>query len=139
MGLAGEGVLSRIKCFMVELVEPGFRNVENGELYPDFKSLPPGAMFYAHASYQPRNPGPDGRWLIVVTPGGQWDIDAKANNCTMPDDWEHHCWVRHGVPPEITVDKNGHTCGCGCSIGIGDGNGGYRYHGFLRNGFLEEC
>jgi hypothetical protein len=47
----------------------------------------------------------------------------------MPDDGEHRCWVRHGEPPRITVDKNGPTCQAGAgSILAGD------YHGFLRDG-----
>jgi hypothetical protein len=39
--------------------------------------------------------------------------------------------VRHGEAPNITVDKNGVTCGAGAgSIQCGS------YHGFLRNGEL---
>lgn len=73
--------------------------------------------------------------LIVRTPGGDWEIDSQASNCTMPEDGrqeKHHCWIRHGTPPDITVDKNGITCGAGAgSIQCGD------YHGFLREGYLE--
>lgn len=41
------------------------------------------------------------------------------------------CWVRHGEPPIVTVNKDGLTCAAGAgSIGIG---GGERYyHGFLQ-------
>lgn len=47
----------------------------------------------------------------------------------MPDDAEHRCWIRHGEPPLITVDKNGLTCAAGAgSIQCRD------YHGFLRDG-----
>jgi hypothetical protein len=69
--------------------------------------------------------------LIVRTPGGDWNIDGRASNCTMPNDKTHRCWVRHGEPPNIHVDKNGHTCGAGAGSIIA-GN----YHGFLHNGQL---
>jgi hypothetical protein len=37
--------------------------------------------------------------------------------------------VRHGEPPQITVDKRGLTCHAGAgSIALGS------YHGFLHNG-----
>jgi len=76
--------------------------------------------------------GPDGRCLVVKCPNGrEWMIDSRASNCTSPIDNEHKCWIRHGEPPNITVDKNGKTCAAGAgSIQAGD------YHGFLRNGIL---
>jgi hypothetical protein len=75
----------------------------------------------------------DGMNLMVKTPGGEWYVDGRANNCDQPDR-PHRCWVRHGVPPDITVDKNGDTCGAGAgSIQA------RQYHGFLRGGFLETC
>ena len=80
--------------------------------------------------------GDDGRCLVVRTPGGEWMIDARASNCTMPDDNKHKCWVRHGKPEDGTlhVDKNGLTCAAGAgSIVIKD------YHGFLHNGKLTNC
>jgi hypothetical protein len=128
--------VNRIKCFMVEFAEEGTATARRGNsIRPT-----PTCRTARCITYKPRQvPGPDGRYLFVVTPGGVWAIDLKANNCTRRDDWNHHCWVRHGVPPEITVDKNGETCGCGCSIGFDGPNGGYRYHGFLRNAYLEEC
>lgn len=79
--------------------------------------------------------GPDGRCLIVRTPGGEWVIDSRASNCTMPNDNEHRCWVRHGRPEDGTlhVDKNGKTCAAGAgSIQCG------KYHGFLHNGALTD-
>lgn len=59
-----------------------------------------------------------------------------ASNCTMPDDKNHKCWVRHGRPEDGTlhVDKNGHTCAAGAGS-IVAGN----YHGFLHNGHLTPC
>ena len=94
----------------------------------------PGMMWNAH--WMPEwCRGPDGLSLVVVCPGGtQWMIDGQASNCTMPSDLgpfdqAHRCWVRHGDPPNLTVDKNGRTCQAGAgSIQAG------QYHGFLRNG-----
>lgn len=97
----------------------------------------PGAMW--DATWWPWK-GPDGRSLCVVLPNGhEWGIDARASNCGLPDDpstppeeRKHWCWVRHGEPPDITVDKAGPTCNAGGgSILSGD------YHGFLRNGVFE--
>lgn len=78
--------------------------------------------------------GPDGRSLVVRMPdGSDWMIDSRARNCTMKDDNEHFCWVRHGRPEDGTlhVDKNGRTCAAGAgSIDTG------KWHGFLHNGQL---
>lgn len=91
--------------------------------------------FYKDSDGNPepgRRVGPDGRFLIAVCPNGhEWMIDYRASNCTMPDDDEHRCWVRHGRPEDGTlhVDKNGLTCAAGAgSIIAGD------YHGFLHDG-----
>jgi hypothetical protein len=72
----------------------------------------------------------DGRHLFAVTPSGHhWDIDGRASNCTMPTERLHRCWIRHGEPPLVTVDKLGVTCAAGAgSIAVPG------YHGFLRNG-----
>lgn len=114
--------------------------------------LPLGAMYWSEIAepYRPLHPddwpddlhGPsdkrrpsftftNGPHLIVTTPGGAWNIDSRASNCGLPFDYEHRCWVRHGDPPLITVDKAGKTCSAGAgSIQCGS------YHGFLRNGEL---
>lgn len=98
------------------------------------KDAPPGTMW--DADYMPDGwKGPDGRALIVVLPTGpgmlhHWHIDGSASNCDQPDR-EHHCWVRTGEPPNITVGKGapGESCTAGAgSIGVPG------YHGFLRNG-----
>lgn len=100
------------------------------------RDSPAGAMWFAdwlsdHKSYR----GPDGRTLVVKLPHGhEWIVDGQASNCTMPNDHEHKCWVRHGEAPSITVDKNGHTCAAGAGS-IATPN----YHGFLRGGKLLEC
>lgn len=118
-----------IRCFVVRPVPTG--RFELGLDFLTLDQLPPGAMWYADWY---KRKGPDGHHLIVKTPGGIWHIDGRANNCTRPNDKEHYCWVRHGVPPDITIDKNGNTCGCGHSIDQGPGYS--NYHGFLTNGFL---
>jgi hypothetical protein len=92
---------------------------------------PPGAVW--DASWMPDSmKGPDGRSVVVRLPNGRdWYVDSRANNCTRPADTTHRCWVRHGTPPDLTVDKSGDTCSAGGgSIQSGD------YHGFLRQGFL---
>ncbi len=99
------------------------------------RDAPAGAMWYApwlDDMYVPQGP----HCLMVKTPGGEWNVDGCANNCTMKDDWkqeQHHCWVRSGEPPNITAGKDGPTCSAGAgSIQCG------HYHGFLRNGWLED-
>lgn len=79
--------------------------------------------------------GPDGLSLHVRLPDGhEWNIDGRASNCDMKDDHVHKCWVRHGVPPVLTVDKNGVTCHAGAGSIATD-----KYHGFLTDGYLVEC
>jgi hypothetical protein len=109
-----------------EWVDRLYRRADNGGLVR-LGDAPDGAMW--DARWYPWK-GPDGRCLVVKCPGGSdWVIDSRASNCTMPDDSEHRCWVRHGEPPAITVDKDGLTCQAGGgSIQAGD------YHGFLRGG-----
>jgi len=122
-----------IKCFLVIADgDGGFKRADTGEHLN--QPLPAGAMYDAFWYHRK---GPDGRHLIVITPGGAWHVDGRANNCTRPEDDQHHCWVRHGEPPDITVDKNGDTCGCGSSIG--QDNNYAAYHGFLRNGELVDA
>ena len=109
-----------------EWSELSYKRADNGGLVR-LRDAPPGAMW--DAIWYGRK-GPDGRCLAVKCPNGdEWIIDSRASNCTMPDDDEHRCWVRHGEPPAITVDKNGHTCQAGGGS-IQAGN----YHGFLRDG-----
>jgi hypothetical protein len=95
---------------------------------------PAGAMWYAPYLADVWA-GPDGNCLIVRLPGRHdWTVDGPAANCTMPDDAgqkHHHCWVRHGEPPNITVDKNGKTCNAGAGSIATD-----TWHGFLRGGYL---
>jgi hypothetical protein len=97
--------------------------------------------------------GPDGRSLWARCPDGHdWGIDSRARNCDSPcktcsvpyhahrgtgghqyvDARPHKCWVRHGTPPELHVDKAGVTCGAGAgSIDTG------KWHGFLHQGYFR--
>lgn len=110
-----------------------FRRVDNGEEHEHIADFGIGAMW--RAVWMPKS---FRAWanqaeppLIVRTPGGDWDIDSRASNCTLKSDLLHRCWVRHGAPPNITVDKNGLTCQAGAGSILCDG-----WHGFLRNGEL---
>lgn len=105
-----------------------YRRADTGQL-TTIRDAPPGAMW--DAVWYPWK-GPDGRSLVVKCPNGSdWMIDSRASNCTMPKDTVHRCWIRHGEPPNLTVDKQGLTCAAGAgSIQAGD------YHGFMRAGVL---
>lgn len=115
-------------------VEQLFRRADTGEEMT-IADAPDGAMWYAPWMDQFQVPQ-DGHNLIVKTPGGEWDIDSQSRNCAMPEDRrqeKHHCWIRIGEPPNVTVGKDGPTCAAGAgSIQCGN------YHGFLRNGVLED-
>jgi hypothetical protein len=106
-----------------------YKRSDNGEESTLF-DVEAGAMW--HADWMPdERKGPDGHCLVVMTPGGEWMVDSRASNCTMPTDTVHRCWVKHGTPPDVTVDKNGNTCNAGGgSIQAGS------FHGFLRGGYL---
>lgn len=116
---------------------------DTGERRNRVREFPPGALYFADWEDFGRTDAQGRRlygldWdnqleppLHVVTPSGAWNIDSRASNCTMKHDRQHRCWVRHGVPPAIHVDKSGHTCAAGAgSIALP------RYHGFLHNGML---
>lgn len=112
-----------------------YRRADTGDVFL-LNEAPDGAMWFAWWMEQwTRNLGPDGKSLWVKCPGGDdWGIDGVASNCTLPDDVTHRCWMRHGTPPDITVDKTpeppfDHTCQAG-----GGSIATPRYHGFLTNG-----
>ncbi len=99
--------------------------------------FPTGAMYYADWMLIENSNfyrGDDNHCLVVITPDGfPWFIDGAANNCTRPTE-NHKCWCRKGIPPNITVSKQGcETCAAGAgSIQTS------KWHGFLRNGELTE-
>lgn len=87
----------------------------HGASCPGILSAPVGSMWYADW-YADVWRGPDGRCLVVRTPGGDWIIDGPSSNGPG--------WMRHGEAPNITVTP---------SISIGS------YHGWLRNGVLVDA
>jgi len=138
-----------VRCFLIEPVFSGARFVgadpwddriikgwirkDTGEERRHNHEFGPGAMWYA--TWYRRNmewANEQSPHLIVRCPTDHdWDIDSRASNCTLPEDRLHRCWVRHGEPPDITVDKQGLTCSAGAgSIALPN------WHGFLRNGEL---
>lgn len=136
-----------VKCFLLEPVgDPDgklWKRAGTGEV-KELRDFGPGAMWFATWMDQEAK-GPEGQtrygwnWdnqftppLIVRLPGGcDWDVDSRASNCTMKEDRLHRCWIRHGEPPNVTVDKRGLTCGAGAGSILTD-----NYHGFLQNGVL---
>lgn len=112
-----------------------YRGNDGRLLHP--KDAPAGAMWFIpwyDEHYKPQLE----HVLAVMLPGGHhWVVDSQASNCTIPDDRRqerHHCWVISGTLPDITAGKGGATCAAGAGSIAAPG-----YHGFLRNGFLEEC
>lgn len=108
------------------------------------KDLPCGALYAMdrdHCTSPNGWPAAGGDGLAVVCVcnysgnNHHWYIDGRASNCTMKEDKEHRCWVRHGTfGDRLTVDKNGKTCGAGAgSFFMGANN---EWHGFLRNGVM---
>lgn len=121
------------------------RQVFNKRLYNTSSGNPePGDLFWApwyhHPDYKracckwDNCNDPRGHLMAVLPNGHQWDIDSRASNCTMKEDRTHRCWVKHGEPPDIHVDKNGHTCQAGAGSIAVEG-----YHGFLHNGEFTSC
>jgi hypothetical protein len=113
-----------------------YKRTDTGEEMT-LQSAPAGAMYDAWW-YPDAWKGEDGIALIVKMPGGgSWHVESRASNCTLPNDNKHRCWVRKGNPqrPEtLTVGKDGLTCSAGAGSIVMN-----KWHGFLRNGYLEEC
>lgn len=80
---------------------------------------------------------PRGHLHVMLPDGHMWNVDGRASNCTMKDDKTHRCWVRHGEPPNLHVDKKGHTCSAGAGSILSPLEG--HWHGFLHNGELIQC
>lgn len=79
------------------------------------REAPVGAMYFA--DWHPHWKGPDGRTLVVITPAGEWVIDAPSTDGKP--------WTRTGEPPAVTAHPSIHFVG--------------RYHGWLRNGLLVDA
>lgn len=151
----GDGLVSEIRCSLAHPVRTEHRPCEvqgceghdrtiwrlgDGTETDSVWNAPPGTMwvgdtFKEHAGERSCAWGwtnCDGRHVRVILPTGEpFDCMRRASNCGLPDDTTHRCWVVHGEPPDITLDKNGHTCVAGAgSIAAGG------WHGFLREGLL---
>jgi hypothetical protein len=135
------GTIEPVRCFMADegqsFATPGamcWRTMTEGPrpAGPDDWDHPDLVKTSPDAKRSPSHTFADGPHLCVTVPGpGFWNIDSRAANCSKPFDYQHRCWVRHGEPPAITVDKAGDTCSPGAgSIGCG------QFHGFLRDGVL---
>lgn len=131
-------VSTNVRCFLVERViaspkVPDSASAAPTQIEADAIRLPPGAMFWISGRSCEHDPTCE-RHLCVSTPGGAyWDIDGRSSNCAAPHDRQHRCWVRTGEPPDVTVGKNGLTCGAGTGS-IDDGE----YHGYLVDGVFTE-
>jgi hypothetical protein len=103
-----------------------YRRGDTGEILTMDKA-PAGAMWWCEW-LAGRTDGPlhlqrgGGPHLLVKTPGGDWDIDQKSSN--------GEGWTREGSPPHVTAHP---------SILIHNRDGSERYHGWLREGALEQC
>lgn len=109
------------------------------------REAPVGAMWNIEYYHDiPDWCGRDGIALSVETPGGEWHVDGRANNCTKPEDHVHRCWVRRGDPRTgyCHVDKDAtvqETCAAGGgSIWINK-DGPRDWHGFLYRGYLIDA
>lgn len=87
---------------------------------------PVGAMWDAdwYRDFPNIHPGEDGRVLVLKCPAGDWIIDGEASNGTKGQ----RGWTRSGEPPDVTANPS-----------IGFGEGCKDFHGWLKNGWLEEC
>ncbi len=79
---------------------------------------PAGAMWDApwHKGHHGKFAKPDGLYIVVRTPAGDWLVDGPSSNNNGAG------WQRTGTPPQISVTP---------SIGFPN------FHGWLRNGVLE--
>lgn len=107
----------------------------SGGLEPGCLFFTPWEHFNGHCLHHWENcTDPRGHLHAILPNGREWDIDSRASNCGSPEDKQHRCWVRHGEPPNVTVDKGGNTCGAGGgSIDVPG------FHGFLRGGTFSTC
>lgn len=127
----------------------------------ELRDAPVGAMWRATwmegpAGYETKLDGTE-VWVCALPHNWHWIIGSRASNCDSPcsvcavpyhshkvtgwdkdghhyiDSRPHKCWVAHGEPPNMHVDKNGVTCGAG-----GGSIQTPNWHGFMHNGCLHE-
>jgi hypothetical protein len=144
-----------------------YRRSDNG-METTLRDAPVGAIWNASWLAGPAMwTGPDKQALMCRLPGGHdWHIDGRCSNCDSPcqhcgkphylhnaasrvpgqpnaanctnyeDAHPHKCWVRTGTPPKLTVGKGrpGESCSAGAGSILVAG-----WHGYLRNGVLEQC
>lgn len=136
--------MSRIRCYLLEptneewhsedghITAPLYRDSRTGALVT-LRDAEPGAITRAQWCSWVPSQDEDAPIVVKLPNGDLWYVDDEAANCTRKGDLSHHCWIRHGALPDVTVDKQGETCAAGAgSILSGS------YHGFLRNGWLED-
>jgi hypothetical protein len=89
-----------------------YRRTDTGEEHL-LRDAPPGAMYIATWFHEK-----DHLHVCLPPNGGHdyWDVDGPSSN--------GNGWTRTGEPPNVTANPSILTP---------------RYHGFLRNGWLEEC
>ncbi len=113
------------------------RRSDNGELITLDKATP-GAIWDA-TWYPDAWKAADGHAYIVRLPNGyDWRIDSIAYNCTRRGE-KHQCWVRHGTPPDLHVDKDGDTCNAGAGSILSMQGHPEEWRGFLHHGHLVSC
>lgn len=98
-----------------------YASIQRGGVLCTLFDAPIGAMWDApwHKGHDGAFAKPDGLYLVLRTPAGDWLIDGPSSNGSKQG------WQRTGTPPYVTVTP---------SIGFGDP---MRMHGWLRNGVLE--
>lgn len=62
---------------------------------PGINAAPVGAMWFSEWQGNRGFQGPDGRCLCLMTPEGEWCIDAPGS--------DRSTWTRTGTPPDVTV------------------------------------
>lgn len=96
------------------LEERVYRRSDDG---PDctLHDAPVGAMWWSESEHD--HVGPDGRCLVVRTPGGDWCPDCPST--------QGRPWTRSGTVPHVTAHPSILFPG--------------RYHGWLTEGVLSPC
>ena len=97
-----------------------YKRGDHATLMTTLAEAPVGSMWVA--DWYEKFKGPDGKCLVVKTPGGDWIVDGPSTN---NDGTRGNPWTRTGEIPRVTASPSIHFPG--------------KYHGWLRNGFLEDA